>query len=279
MHKYLDAGHYGQVFKNFIESVHDWQQVEMHITVIPTGLVFEGHNELMTLFSNVWRPFSHFCCSLTHTAGLPVIKSHNSTGNKKSLRHQYVIFSNQWLLTAWVPLLSGFKNICKKSGSLAAEVNGHHYHHILLRLDDSFVQVGILDCKMWLWFCLQKQWCCFVENQMCVHTYNIYTSVVSSKGRNSINLSFLLSCKIITPTSNIRDPVTTLDRILLLRPLIFKIMSWNLLTLCPVVFNVVSSCFHVCCVFKMLFIANHRDQFLCHRNHVYSKFHDTKYFF
>ena len=124
-----------------------------------------------------------------------------------------------------------FQKICKKSGSLAAEVNGHHYHHILLRLDDSFVQVGILDCKIWLWFCLQKQWCCFVENQMCVHTCNIYTSVVSSKGRNSINLSFLLSCKIITPTSNIPDPVTTLDRILLLRPLIFKIMSWN-----PVVF-------------------------------------------
>ena len=146
------------------------------------------------------------------------------------------MFSNQWLLTTWVPLLSGFKNICKKSGSLAAEVNGHHYHHILLRLDDSFVQVGILDCEIWLWFCLQKQWCCFVENQMCVHTYNIYTSVVSSKGRKSINLSFLLSCKIITPTSNIRDPVTTLDRILLLRPLIFKIMSRNLLTLCPVVF-------------------------------------------
>lgn len=99
MHKYLDTGHYGQVFKNFIESVHDWQQVEVHITVIPTGLVFEGHNELMTLFSNVWRPFSHFCCSLTHTSGLPVIKSHNSTGNKESLRHQHVMFSNQWLLT------------------------------------------------------------------------------------------------------------------------------------------------------------------------------------
>ena len=105
---------------------------------------------------------------------------------------------------------------------------------------------------------------------MCVHTY-IYTSVVSSKGRNSITLSFLLSCKIIMPTINIHDPVTTLDRILLLRLLILKIMSWNLLTFVP-------GCFHVCCVFKMLFIANHRYQFLCHRNHVYSKFHDKIFF-